>query len=88
MISTHVSDIFTFRAPYEAVAEFRFVGMPISGPDVTPRRWSNEFELTTEARRDLDNPGTLGELASTFQVRFAGPRSAGHCDSPGDQASR
>jgi hypothetical protein len=60
MISTHVSDIFTFRAPYEAVAEFRFVGMPISGPDVTPRRWSNEFELTTEARRDLDNPGTLG----------------------------
>jgi len=65
------SDIFTFRAPFEAVAEFRFVGMPISGPDVTPRRWSNGFQLTTEVRRDLDNPGTLGELASTFQVRFA-----------------
>ena len=39
------SDIFTFRAPFEAVAEFRFVGMPISDPDVTPRRWSNGFQL-------------------------------------------
>jgi hypothetical protein len=24
------SDIFTFRAPFEVVVEFRFVGMPIS----------------------------------------------------------
>jgi hypothetical protein len=29
------SDIFTFRAPFEAVAESRFVGMPISAPHVT-----------------------------------------------------
>jgi hypothetical protein len=68
------SDIFTFRAPFEAVIEFRFVGMPISAPHVTEETAPGDRTTT-----DAETPAHLkrsSALVISTQLRWGWSGSA------------
>jgi hypothetical protein len=71
------SDIFTFRAPFEAVAEFRFVGTPISAPDATEEIAPGD-RMTTDAEvlADLKPSSPLVINISQLATRWGWSRSA------------
>jgi hypothetical protein len=65
------SDIFTFRARFEAVAEFRFVGMPISAPDVTEETAPGDGMMTdAQALADLKRSSPLVISISQLAARW------------------
>jgi len=65
------SDIFTFRARFEAVAEFRFVGMPISAPYVTEETAPGDRMMTdAEALADLKRSSPLVISISQLSARW------------------